>query len=244
MSREQEYATKSTAPKVPSPVKKYLEWKSNEKTFGYYDKESGKNVFLKLPLKFLVLKQLSCVRGFNEASNSGIYSNEVTFMSEPITVRTSKGDYKKEGVFKDMKLELKADGAKYNRNIYAMTSEGELVCVTFKGATMFAWGSFSEKVEGNTTEENAALRKRLLDEWVVVSAAESKKKGAVKYSVPVLAFDKKITAKEALKADELYEEICEFKKLSKEKEESAEEVAVETELAYVGEVEEAEEIPF
>ena len=37
-----------------TPVTQYLNWKSNDKAFAYYDKEKGENVLVELPLKFLL----------------------------------------------------------------------------------------------------------------------------------------------------------------------------------------------
>ena len=75
-----------------NPTSKYLEWKSNDKAFSYYDKEAGQNVKVELPLKFVFLQHYHTVKGWNDASASGIYSNEVFYIgSEPMTVRSFKG---------------------------------------------------------------------------------------------------------------------------------------------------------
>ena len=41
-----------------NPATKFIEWKSNDKCFNYYDKEAQKNVEIPLPFKFLVLDEL------------------------------------------------------------------------------------------------------------------------------------------------------------------------------------------
>ena len=109
------------APKSANPTSKYLEWKSNDKSFSYYDREAGENVKVELPLKFLFLQNYHTVKGWNDASESGIYSNEVFYIgSEPMTVRSLKGGVIAEGLYKDIKPTITAAGGKYNRSIYVM----------------------------------------------------------------------------------------------------------------------------
>ncbi len=40
-----------------NPATKFLEWKSNDQCFEYYDKEAQKKVQVTLPFKFLVLDE-------------------------------------------------------------------------------------------------------------------------------------------------------------------------------------------
>ena len=63
--------------KSKNPAKKFLSWKSEEKCFAYYDKEKEENVIIDLPFKFVILEHYHTVKGWNDASESGIYSNEV-----------------------------------------------------------------------------------------------------------------------------------------------------------------------
>ena len=75
-----------------TPVTQYLNWKSNDKAFAYYDKEKGENVLVQLPLKFLFLEHYHTVKGWNDASESGIYSNEVySIGKEELSVKAFKG---------------------------------------------------------------------------------------------------------------------------------------------------------
>ena len=75
-----------------NPVAKYLNWKSNDKCFSYYDKAKGENVKVELPIKFLFLEHYHTVKGWNDSSESGIYSNEVySIGKEPLSVKAFKG---------------------------------------------------------------------------------------------------------------------------------------------------------
>ena len=63
--------------KSVNPTSKFLEWKSNEKCFSFYNKEIKDNEQVKLPLTFLVLEEYHTVKGFSDKDETGIYSNEV-----------------------------------------------------------------------------------------------------------------------------------------------------------------------
>lgn len=63
--------------KSSNPARKFLEWKSDDKCFSYYDKEKKENVKVELPLTFVILEHYHTVKGWNDKSESGIYANEV-----------------------------------------------------------------------------------------------------------------------------------------------------------------------
>lgn len=165
-----------------NPTSRYLEWKSNDKAFKFYDKQAGENVIEKLPMKFLFLQHYHTVKGFSDASNSGIFSNEVYHIgSQEMTVRSFKGGEIAKGLYKDIKPKVVAAGGNYHRSVYAMTEDGSIVNLSFKGAVVSAWSDFFSEKKG------------LLDnQWVEINEAEDKKKGSVKYSVPVFTVGKPI----------------------------------------------------
>ena len=177
-----------------NPATKYIEWKSNDKCFNYYDKEAQKNVEIPLPFKFLVLDELHCIKGWNDASSSNIYSNEVQFISkEVMTVKPFKGNEIAKGYYKDIKDKVVAAGGHYTKSIYVMLEDGSLANISLKGSGVQKWGDFTQKT-----------RNRLADEWVVVAKAEDGKKGAVKFSTPSFSFANSISDTEADLADEAF----------------------------------------
>lgn len=177
-----------------NPATKFLEWKSNEKCFVYYDKEAQKNVEVPLPFKFLVLDELHTIKGWNDATSSSIYSNEVKFISkEVMTVKPFKGNEIAKGLYKDIKDKVVAAGGHYTKSIYIMLEDGSLANLQLKGSAVQKWGEFTQKT-----------RTRLVDEWVVVAKAEDGKKGAVKFSTPAFTFESSISDAEADLADEAY----------------------------------------
>lgn len=185
------------APKSANPTSKYLEWKSNDKSFSYYDKSVGENVKVELPLKFLFLQNYHTVKGWNDASDSGIYSNEVFYIgSEPMTVRSFKGGVIAEGLYKDIKPTITAAGGKYNRSIYVMLEDGTVANISLKGSGVRQWSDFME------------ANKNLIDnQWVEVLTSNDEKKGSIKYSTPEFTVGANLTKQDSAKADDVASEL-------------------------------------
>ena len=177
-----------------NPATKFLSWKSNDKQFSYYDKETKENVLVPLPLKFLVLDEMHSISGWNDATQSGIYSNEVKFISkETMTVKPFKGNEIAKGLYKDIKEKVKSAGGHYVKSIYIMLEDGTLANLQLKGSAVQKWGEFTAKG-----------KQRLVDEWVVVDKAVDGKKGAVKFTTPDFRFLQSITDAESELADECF----------------------------------------
>lgn len=174
-----------------NPATKFIEWKSNDKAFEYYDKEAQKKVAIPLPFKFLVLDELHTVKGWNDATSSSIYSNEVKFISKEImTVKPFKGNEIAKGLYKDIKEKIIAAGGHYTKSIYIMLEDGSLANLQLKGSSTQAWGDFTQKT-----------RSRLPEEWVIVKTAKDGKKGAVKFSMPDFTFERTLSDAENEQAD-------------------------------------------
>lgn len=162
--------------KSSNPAVKFLEWKSDDKCFAYWDKEKKENVQLQLPLKFVILEHYHTVKGWNDASASGIYSNEVLFTgSEEMTVKSFKGGEIAKGVYKDIKVKVNAAGGKYHRSIYAVTKDLEIINISLKGASVRSYSDFIEKESDRIFTTN----------WIEVSGFEEGKKGSIKYTTPI-----------------------------------------------------------
>ena len=171
--------------KSTNPTSKFMEWKSNNKSFSFYEKELKQNVEVKLPLTFLVLEEYHTIKGFSDADQTGIYANEILQISaEEFEVKTFaketfKGRVIAKGTYSDIKGAVNAAGGNYNKSIYAVTKEGDLINISFKGAAVSKWSQFTEK----------GAWKRLKDEWVTIEDAEDHKKGMVAYSTPNFKFN-------------------------------------------------------
>lgn len=199
MARSDAYATTAQ-----SPVKKYLSWSSNEKCFTYWDKEAKENKKLQLPVKFIHYDEMATIKGWHDASGSGIYSNEVkSTKTEPLTVRAFKGGEIASGLYQDIKGKVNASGGDYYVSLYAELS-GEVVNFTFKGAALMTWSNFSK--------EN---RKQFLGNYISVLGSSDEKKGSVKYSVPVFTIGNNIEASTSDLSDKNYDELVAYFKARK-----------------------------
>jgi len=175
-----------------NPTKKYLDWKSNDKSLEFYDKEAGEKVKVELPLKFVFLQHYHTVKGWNDASQSGIWSNEVYYIgSEPMTVRAFKGGEIASGLYKDIKQDITNAGGKYHRSVYVMLEDGTIANLSFKGAVVREWSDFFG--------DNQSL---LDNQWIEVNTSKEQKKGSIKYSTPEFTLGKNLTAKESGMADD------------------------------------------
>lgn len=199
---------------LSNPAKRFLEWKSNDKCFSFYDKEKKENVLVELPFKFLVLDQLHTVSGWNDATSSGIFSNEVKFISKQVmTVKPFKGNEIAKGLYADIKEKVKNAGGHYVKSIYIMLEDGTLANIQLKGSAVQQWGEFTNK-----------SLSRLPEEWVVVDKAIDGKKGAVKYTTPGFTFGGSLSDKEAAQADLVFDELETYLKAYLIKEEAPVEV--------------------
>lgn len=163
-----------------SPVKKYYEWKSAKKCFQYWSKELNENVEVSLPLSFIVLDEKSTIKGYNDETNSGIFSNEVSNISrETLLVRTFKGNKSIKGKYKDIKAKIKDLGGRFAKAVYAYIPEtDEMVCIIFVGASMSAWIDHTINVS---------------QDIISVSSYKDAKKGATKYTIPVFTRDDSVS---------------------------------------------------
>lgn len=172
--------------KSPNPATKFLSWKSNEKCFAYYDKSTSTNVEVKLPLKFAFLEHYHTVKGWNDKSESGIFSNEVFLISsQELTVKAFKGGEIAKGLYSEIRSKIRDAGGVYHRSIYAMLENGELVNLSIKGSVVSAYSDFSKETS-NRFETN----------WIEIKSFKELKKGATKYSVPEFSLGEPFTKDE------------------------------------------------
>ena len=165
-----------------NPCKYFIDWKNG--SFVYYDKEAGENVDLGDNITFLVLDQLSTVKGWHDESNSGIWSNEVRdTRTETMNVKAFKGGDLVSGLYSDIKDKVEDLGGRYVRSMYvAMKVDGdtlELANLQLKGAALAEWSAFYN--------DN---RNEIYDAAVEVTGSDARKKGAIKFNVPVFALKK------------------------------------------------------
>lgn len=197
--------TMNTGQGYSNPAVKFLEWKSNDKQFSFYDKEAKENVPVELPLKFQFLEEFHCVKGWHDASGSSITSNEVKLISvEPLEVKSFKGGPIANGLYKEIKPVIQAAGGSYHRSIYAILN-GEIVNITLKGAAVAAYSEFM-KENSNQTESA----------FMEITGASDHKKGSIKYSTPDFSVGKAFSKALLTAADEAYVVIADHFKVEKD----------------------------
>jgi hypothetical protein len=197
-----------TEGKSLNPAQKFLEWKSNDKCFSYYDKEKKENVKVELPIKIQFLEEFHTIKGFSDKFQTGIYSNEIKFTSkDELTVRIhGQNQIVAEGLYNDIRLKIIDAGGKYHKSIYCLLN-GELVNISLKGSgvstfSLFANGDKKTKIEGNSGKFES--------HFIEINEADDLKKGATKYSVPVFSIGKPYTKDELQQAIDAYGQVAEY----------------------------------
>ena len=206
-----------------NPATKFLEWKSDQKGFSYYDKGLAKNVEVSLPFKFVFLDELSTVKGWNDASSSGIFANEVKYLSkEPMTVKAFKGGEIAKGLYNEIKERVKNAGGHYSKSVYIMLENGALANIQLKGSATQQWGEFVK-----------SYKNKITNNWVEVNSATENKKGKVVFSIPNFSIGADIDSGFSQYADACFDELESYLKTYLAKVDVAEiEVEAEEEMAF------------
>jgi hypothetical protein len=160
---------------MSNPSTRFFEWSGGSGQVKYYDKENKEDIFVELPFTFLVLDQLSTIKGYSDADKSGYWSNEVRDLRKEIFVVRTKAGIVKTGYYADL-VDIQAKGAKYAKSVYIayFNDERELVIGNIKmyGSAIGAWIEFCK---ANNVNNDAVS---LVD-------ATPEKKGKTDYFVPV-----------------------------------------------------------
>lgn len=162
----------------PNPAVRWFEWNGEKGGIRYYDKDAKENVEVGAEFKFMLLDQLGSVRGWHEASESGIYSNEVKDTAQDVMiVKAFKGGTLAEGVYKDIKDRVNSLGGKFNANCYIAFKHGDSLAIgslRLKGAALGAWMEFIK-----------AHRAEVYTQAIALTGYTEGKKGRVIFRVPV-----------------------------------------------------------
>ena len=187
---------------TPNPASKWIEWGGADGSLSYYDKTAKQKVPVVIPFTFLVLDELSSIKGWHEASQSGIFSNEVRdTRDEVMFVKSFKGGPIAEGFYKDIKDKAFVAGGHFVSNIYiAMKKDQhsplEIAALSFKGAALSAWFDFKK-----TSRE-------LYKGAISITGSAEATKGRVTFKYPTFATKpvSDATNEEALKLDKELQE--------------------------------------
>ena len=165
---------------APNPAKRWFEWNGEKGTVRYYDRDAKQNVDAGSDFRFVLLDELSCVRGWHDASQSGITSNEVRDTTkEPLVVKAFKHGILAEGLYREIKDRVNAAGGDYHAACYIAFAHGDEIVIgsiRFRGAALNAWVEF-KKVH----------RAELCKNAVAINGYVEGKNGRVTFRVPKLS---------------------------------------------------------
>lgn len=162
---------------IPNPCQKWISWGGKNGDLKYYDKEAKINISVPLPFTFILLDVLATVKGWHDATESGIFSNEIRdTRAETMVVKSFGGEEIAEGFYKDIRDKVIAAGGRYTTSLYlAFKDEGKLILgnLQFKGAALSAWMDFSK-------ENQVDLYKKA----ITIDGSTDGKKGSVVFKTP------------------------------------------------------------
>jgi len=149
----------------------------------YYDKEKKENVDVGDKFTFLLLDELSSVKGWHDASDSGIYSNEVRDTRQDVlVVKSFKGGELASGLYANIRDRVGNFGGHFVMSCYiAYRNENggySLGNIGFKGAALNAWVEFKK----SCPTKNG--RKAFYVDAIKIDGFDEGTKGRVTYRVP------------------------------------------------------------
>lgn len=170
--------SRSNPTTAANPSTRWFKWSGADGTLKFYDKAKEKEVAVKLPFTFMFLDELATIKGWHDASGSGIFSNEVrSTQEEKLTVKAFNGGELAQGLYADIKDKVNAAGGKYTANIYIAYKDdsGELStgCLQLKGASLGAWMEYKKAHRGDINNKA-----------VSITGSKDGKKGSVKFKTP------------------------------------------------------------
>jgi hypothetical protein len=199
---------------VRNPSTRWFEWAGGDDG-GYvrwYDKDAKADVKVDGAFTFLLLDELSTVKGWHEQSESSIYANEVRDLrSDALVVKSFKGGELASGLYTTIKDRIVAKGGHYHGSIYIAYRDDEglkLGNLGLKGAALSAWMEFKKSAPSKKDAAGKNVKAYFVDAVTVVGY-EQAKKGGTTYRVPKFAL-KAVSEETNTKALELDAELQTF----------------------------------
>lgn len=181
-----------------NPAAKFIKWKggSDQGFAEYYDKSSKTSHTIELKDFFILDRDLFSIKGYSERQKGSYISNAIRPNTDDIiTIKF----YEKEqapkviarGTYAEVKEKIGGDrDMKYTREMYILL-DGEVCHLSLNGASFSEW----IKIESDARHSNHSIS---------ISGTEQRKKGSVKFVVPVFTIGNKATDEEwaeVVKAD-------------------------------------------
>ena len=197
-----------------NPSTRWFEWAggSDGGFIRWYNKDTEKQEKAELPFTFLLLDELSTVKGWHEPSESGIFANEVRdTRQDALVVRSFKGGELASGIYAQIRDRIIALGGHYSASLYIAYKEGDelkIGNIQLKGAASGTWMDF-KKSAGTAKDANGKSVRAYFVDAVTITGFEQLKKGGTIYRVPQFAL-KKVSPETNLQAVALDAELQAF----------------------------------
>jgi len=178
---------------VSNPSRRWFEYAGGNDggVIRYYDKEAKKDVVVGEQFQFILLDELATVKGWHDASDSGIYANEVRDTKQDVmVVRSFKGGELASGVYSSIRDRIGAMGGHFVASCYIAFKgdDGKLAIgnLGFKGAALNAWVEFKKSAGTKKDAAGKPVRAYYVDA-VKITGYEEGQKGRVVYRTPKFA---------------------------------------------------------
>lgn len=201
---------------LENECKKFFKWSTLEDsegkitgaTFVYWDKENQKNVEAKLPFTFALLDD-SCmtIKGYNERTGQGVYSNEVNHPDHELVIKSNKETLLKfkRSDYKANKDAIEGFGGKYHQSVYgAMLNEKgeyELINLQLKGAALTGAVDESNPEEDDKNAGWMNFKKffktKMYSNMITVKDYKLRKKGKTRFTTPLFEVGSEITKEQS-----------------------------------------------
>ncbi len=172
-----------------NPCTRWFEWAGGAEGgfVRWYNKDTKEDVKFEGAFTFLLLDELSTVKGWHESSESSIYANEVRdTRQETLVVRSFKSGELASGIYTSIRDRIVAIGGHYCASIYIGYKDGEGLKIgnlCLKGAAAGAWMEFKRNAPTRKDASGKSTRAYFMDA-VKITGYEQMKKGGTTYRVP------------------------------------------------------------
>jgi hypothetical protein len=177
---------------VKNPSTRWFTWAGggDQGFIEWYDRDAKVNHKVEGAFTFLLLDELSTVKGWHEASESGIYANEVRDLrQEALVVKSFKGGELASGLYTGIRDSIIAKGGHYHGSIYIAYKDGDtlkLGNLGLKGAALSAWMEFKKSAPSKKDASGKNVKAYYVDAVVVTGFVDGKK-GGTKFRTPVFS---------------------------------------------------------
>lgn len=177
---------------IKNPSTRWFEWAGGSEGgfVRWYNKDAEKQEKVDGPFTFLLLDELATVKGWHEASESGIFANEVRDTRQDVlVVRSFKGGELASGIYQTIRDRIMALGGHFSLSLYLAYKDGDelkLGNLQLKGAALSAWTEFKRSAGTKKDANGKSVRAYFVDA-VTISGFEQAKKGGTVYRVPKFA---------------------------------------------------------